>query len=288
MKRSSRADRLPLFIVGCGRSGTTLVYEAVARHPEAAWFSTWTDRTLRPELAAFNTAFKRDMHSRRVGPRPSEGYRIWDTAVGLPASASSGVLGREHASARAAQRVGAMIAAHRRFGRGSQFVNKNTRNTRRVQLIDALVEARFVHVVRSPLDTVASLLEVKWWDDLPLWWLDGATPPQLSAEPVGSARLAAELWSREVAAALDAMGTLPAERHREIRYEDFVRDPAAQLRMLFRWLGLSVDERVLGRSRASSVPIGSHTARLSPAQIEEAWSVAEPTAVRAGYSRRDA
>ncbi len=285
MNTASQGDRPCVFIIGCGRSGTTLVYEALARHPESAWFSTWTDRTLRPELAMFNAAFKRGAHSRRIGPRPSEGYRIWDSVLDLPAGLASGILGRDDAGAHLLPGVRAAIDAHRRFGRGSLFVNKNTRNARRVLFLDALLEARFVHVIRSPLDTIASLLEVGWWNDLPLWWLDGASPRTLSQGPVDSARLAGELWSREVSAALDATRSLRADQHLEIRYEEFVRNPSAQLEMLFDWLGLRGDARTLRGARASQGQIGSHRRRLSAAQVEQAWRAVEPTAALAGYSR---
>ena len=34
----------PLFIVGCGRSGTTIVYELLCEHPDLAWFSNYAER----------------------------------------------------------------------------------------------------------------------------------------------------------------------------------------------------------------------------------------------------
>ena len=36
--------KLPVFIVGCGRSGTTIVYELLCEHPDFAWFSSYAER----------------------------------------------------------------------------------------------------------------------------------------------------------------------------------------------------------------------------------------------------
>ena len=55
----------PIFMVGCGRSGTTALYEGLARHPQLAWFSTWTDRARGPELAVFNRLLRAGLHRRR-------------------------------------------------------------------------------------------------------------------------------------------------------------------------------------------------------------------------------
>ena len=34
----------PVFVIGTGRSGTTLFHEPMAYHPQLAWFSNWSRR----------------------------------------------------------------------------------------------------------------------------------------------------------------------------------------------------------------------------------------------------
>jgi omega-hydroxy-beta-dihydromenaquinone-9 sulfotransferase len=276
----------PIFIVGCGRSGTTLLYETLARHRDAAWFSTWTERTELPELALFNRMYKRGWHSRRYGPRPAEGHRLWHAALGLP-EGGGGALAEEHATPGIAARVHRLVARHCRFGAGPVFLNKNTGNSRRVPLLSALYPGgRFIHVLRFPLDTISSLLEVEWWRDLPLWPRDGATPRSLCDGPIDEARLAAELWVREVSAARGAGRRLDADQYIEIRYEELARSPLPVLAMLLDRLGLDPVDAMGGRfiPEVSDNAIGSYRNRLSPEQARAAWATTEELASQLNYS----
>ena len=59
----------PLFILGAPRSGTSLLYRALALHPQAAWINNYNRRlTALPELAVLN----------RLGQRaPDVRRRVW-------------------------------------------------------------------------------------------------------------------------------------------------------------------------------------------------------------------
>jgi hypothetical protein len=276
----------PIFIVGCGRSGTTLLYEMLARHRDLAWFSTWTDRSRRPELAVFNRLFKQGRHSIRYGPRPSEGYRLWDAALALPPLLAAGSLGPEQATPDVAGRVAVLIDRHRRFGAGRVFLNKNTRNSRRVLFLRALYpNARFIHVLRFPLDTVASVLEAEWWGELPLWWRDGATPRSLRDGPLDEVLLAAELWVKEVSAVLDASDRLAADQYAEIRYEDLVSSPTEIVTKLLDWLDLGQSPEAIDAlvPEVSTASIGIHKRRLSPDQARIASAPVVELAARVDY-----
>src|SRR4051794_19975166 len=72
----------PLFIVGCGRSGTTIIYELLCEHPDLAWFSNYAERW--PSLPQLEVLTRfRDIgairrSASRFVPSPVEGHELWD------------------------------------------------------------------------------------------------------------------------------------------------------------------------------------------------------------------
>lgn len=286
-------DPPTLLIIGCGRSGTTVVYEALASHPDTAWFSTWSDRLRLPALAAAAPLFRwgrgRIDQGRvaRLLPRPSEGYRLWDAALGMDPDAARRPLGRGDVTAAARSAVERVVAAHLRAGRGRVFVNKNTRNSRRVEALDELFgNALVLHVHRHPLDVVSSLLAVAWWPDLELWTHGGRTPRSFGPDPVRQATLAGELWLQETSQALGARTVVGDDRYLELSYEDFVADPLPVLRPVLARLGLD-EHPTMARALAAASPrsVGAWRRRLDAAQASAAWAAAEPLATALGHAR---
>jgi hypothetical protein len=279
-----------VFLVGCGRSGTTVVYDTMAAHPDTAWFSRWTDASLQPRLAAAAPLYRRLFPPatgavRRFLPYPSEGYRLWDAALALEPDEVNGPLDASHVTVARARAVEACVSGHVRHSGGSCFLNKNTRNSRRMPFLAALYPAAvYIHVVRHPLDVVASLLEIEWWPGLALWTEGGRTVASFGDDPVVRARLAADLWRAETEQVLDASTALPADRYLELRYEAFVDEPAARTGDLLASIGLD-DHPTVGRFaslvRASSV--GGWRRRLTEAQQEAAVPAVEGLAKRLGY-----
>lgn len=277
-----------VFIVGCGRSGTTLLYELLATHSAFAWTSTWTDRALRPSLAALNWSFRwsrRGATSHRGIPRPSEGYRLWDAALGRPGGAVDGVLTEKDVDVVMARRSRAMADGHRRWARSPIFLNKNTRNSRRIAALAAIFpDATVVHVLRSPLDVVSSLLSVSWWRDLELWTHGGERPGARS--PEDQARMAAELWVREVDMAAAGATQVAPGRYSEVHYEHLLKDPAAVIATTLDRLDLPMARSTRRAIDALTVlqRSGSYRTRLTAEQQRAAWSVVAPMARQYGYA----
>ncbi len=192
-----------LFIVGCGRSGTTVLYETLASHSATTWCSTWTDHVGHPSLALANPLFEWSRRKRIVKsvwrwlPRPSEGYRQWDAVLELAPDDTLQPIVGSLASASRHHAVERMLQRYCLFGRGEVFVNKNTRNARRLDLLDALVpDCIVLHVLRHPLDTISSLLSVAWWPSLQLWTREGRSPASFGTDArrtSGNGR--AEAWA---------------------------------------------------------------------------------------------
>lgn len=278
-----------VFVVGCGRSGTTLVYDTLSCHESFAWVSNWTDRSGFAQLAAANGVFRRtrrgELRYRRGMPRPSEGYRVWDRALGL--RPETGILAEVDATAERVQAARALADAHRRWAQAPVFLNKNTRNARLLGLYAALFpEALFIHVLRSPLDAISSLIEVAWWPDLPLWTHAGATPSQLANDREGEVGLAAELWCKETTAAREA-GSRHSDRYIEIRYEDFLADPAAMSNDLLLRTGLAITPafaRALDHLTVRQ-QVDVHRKRLTPEEQDLGWQRVSAVAREFAYAR---
>lgn len=274
----------PVFVIGSGRSGTTLLYNLLALHSQFTWISNLADRARLPELAILNPVYRRFPVVRgRV--LPSEGYRLWNKAWPGHRHPASGVLTAENVSEEDARGAEMLL---RRLGAGSKgpaFLNKNTRNTRRVLFLDELFpDARFVHVIRHPGDACSSVLEVAWWPHLKLWIRDGETPAALAESPADEARLAAELWVANVTAAHEALGQLSPNRVREVRYEELVAGPEKILSQLLDWLGMDFEPNVLRScGRVSTSSVGAYAKRLGPEQVETVYRMTGDTASDLGY-----
>lgn len=248
------------FLVGAGRSGTTLLYKLLCLHPDVAYISNFENRLrwLPGGLAARamarrgaaklgawfddggNAYFVRRPWLKRLVPTPHEGEKMF-SACGVPLFPDAEATPDAATTRRLRRRFGRL----RRRAGARVFVSKRTANNRRIHyLAAAFPEACYVHLVRDGREVTQSLATVDWWDRHTVWW-DGRTP--LEMERSGEPRLAicARNWVREVEELRRQLQRIPAHRVFELRYEDLLRDPTGQVGAVVRFLGLepSVDFR---------------------------------------------
>ena len=273
-----------LFVVGSGRSGTTLVYELICAHPRAAWISNYSQRSA--SLARFNPpvprAFKQGGH--RWARRPVEGYRLYDRV--RPDSGSEPQLTSVDLTDPERRRLREAVAAHLRPRRVRFFVNKNTRNSRRVgYLAAAFPEARFVHVVRHPIPAAASLARVEFFPGLPAFWRDGQPVSELLAAGGEPELLAAELWAYETASCRAALAQLPPHQAIELRYEELVQDPHGRMQAVMHLVGQEVSESMRSEITARSIiDRNVRGVRELTADVRSGiWRIAGPEAAQHGY-----
>lgn len=289
MNREISIDR-PIFIVGCGRSGTTILYELLSGHPDLAWFSTYSQRWPQLPLAiAPSKLHDLGQLSRKYRdklPRPVEGYPLWDYCKPVANSPSDPPLTESDARPDDIARVRDMVATHLRYQGKPRFINKNTRNTRRIRYLDAIFkDALFVHIVRNPRATVNSLLKVDFWPDLKIWSERQVTPRQWEAAGNDSAVLAARLWSAEVQRALDDSAMLPDHRYVQLRYEDLMEHPEDILAGILAFCGLEWSERFsrfVASFRLANMN-SKYDSQLSAERIARIDRVVAPVARRLGY-----
>ncbi len=223
------------FVVGCNRSGTTLLRAMLDAHPALsvppeAYF---TLRALRPASPAEPFA----PAARVAEIESNRSFATW----ALPSRALAGLTTDPPpdpaALVRAVYRIYAEHHGKPRAG------DKTPRNVLHVPTIAAaLPEARFVHLVRDGRDVVPSVRE----------HLLG--PESLPAT--------IDYWRDRVLAGRRAGAALGPARYLEVRYEDLVADPESVLPDVCRFLGLEYGPAMLDYpGRADRVIAGTWDAR---------------------------
>jgi hypothetical protein len=248
-----QAGRDVAFLVGAGRSGTTLLYKLLCLHPQVAYISNYESRfDLLPDGAATRAIadrmdaklrawFNRGGNAyfidrpwlKKLFPTPTEGERIY-ADCGVPLFPRAGDL----PDAATAARLRARFERIRRRVGASLFLSKRTANNRRLPYLAAVFPAaRYVHLVRDGRDVTQSLATVEWWNGHTVWW-DGRTPVEM--ERSGEPRLAicARNWVRELEALRTQLEVIPAAQRLELRFEQLLQDPLNHLERVLDFLGL--------------------------------------------------
>jgi hypothetical protein len=222
-----------VFIVGCPRSGTTLLRHIVSAHPqivitpEAHWIPLWFERRkgLTPEgLVTSELIPELLAHAKFAMFRLGAEGLMSLLEGGQPTSYASFV-----------------TAIFDLYGmaRGKKLVgNKTPDSVRRMHTLHALwPHARFVHLIRDGRDTALSLMNwPKVRNKKPgtfATWKD---------DPVSTAAL---WWELNVRRGREAGQSVGPELYREMRYESLVAHPKQECAALCEFLGLAYDEAML-------------------------------------------
>lgn len=242
----------PIFLVGTGRCGSTILYSCLAMHPDFAWISSWLSVAPRwPSLCAFNrlwdlpgTARWREARFLPKPVEPNEVFVRWDEGY-----LEEGVTPERLAQARAgllplAERI---LSAHGRPRLLAKMVGRPVSVT---LLAEVFPDAFFIHITRDLKPTTASLLVVEFYHgtDFSIWpW--GPIPPAY-LELYNAREKAPELGAAIVVRHnLDELhrqlGALPAARWMTIPYAGFIADPVEGLRQVSARAGFDLSPRFL-------------------------------------------
>lgn len=241
------------FLVGAGRSGTTLLYKLLCLHPQIAYISNYENRLgwfpdglacrmvakrLDDKVNAWfktggNAYFMNRPWLKKIFPTPHEGESIF-ASCGMPLFPAQDYLPDAPTAACLARRFEQIRT---RCG-AAIFLSKRTANNRRIRQLSAVFpSARFIHLVRDGRDVAQSLSTVEWWDGHTVWW-DGRTPIEMERSGESRLSICARNWVREVQELRVQLA--PVDRHRllELRFEELLRDPLPQLEAIMRFLGV--------------------------------------------------
>jgi hypothetical protein len=294
--------RQPIFFIGMPRSGTTVAFEAFARHPDLAWPSNYTANfprmpqlnfvrrildTRRVRMIGHKSQYGRHRLGNRFLPMPNEAYEFWNRYahpefardyMQVPADPPQ--------RARLVRAVRSLVAWQ---GKG-RFAAKLTGPPRIRFLASAFPDAIFDHVVRDGRAVVHSLLRVGFWREkggfeTPFWTGGPGLPEPARAHDPGI--LAARQWQQVVTAARSESRGLGAGQYVELRYEDFVRDPLQALGGVLRACELSVDPAVqsyVAGSAALSDMNRKYLQDFEPGYVAELEGAMQPALSQFGYS----
>jgi hypothetical protein len=275
-----RDDRV-VFLVGAGRSGTTLVYKLLCLHPHVAYISNYDEwrlpagraagmvaSNLDAKIAAWfggggNAYFVRRPLLKRMFPTPVEGEPIY-RRCGMPLFPDRSY----RPDPRTVSSLRRCFDEIRRGAGGQLLVSKRTSNNRRIPALDAAFPgARYIHIIRDGRDVADSLLRVEWWSRHRVWW-DGRTAEQMERNGEDSLIIAARNWVYEIRELAWGLGTIEQERVMELRYEDLLANPVEHLDRMYSFMGVDRAESCL----AAAASLGL---KCRPPAWKKRWSSAQ-------------
>jgi protein-tyrosine sulfotransferase len=212
-------SRLPIFVIGCHRSGTTLTRYVLDTHPAIAC-------------------------------PPESKYLVGLVSFLQTPRAMAGIDGLGASDAEVRQHLRDFASSFlddyaRRKGK-RRWADKTPNYHRIVELLDYVFEekALYVLVVRHPLDVIPSLRSY-----LEAEFLLGAAEPFLMEVAVrhGIGEYGAALYWLEFTRRLWVFSQMVGDRACWLRYEDLVSEPEATLATLFRFLGEDFDPDLVSK-----------------------------------------
>lgn len=246
----------PIFVVGCARSGTTLLqmmlhsHRRIAMPPETRFLMKiynerrmFGDLNSRENRAAVAAAIVDDETSKFSDLQlDKEAVRKMILNGPPTIGSAAGIVFREYAAKYDKPRWG----------------DKRPNYIAYIEPLLALFpDAQIVHIIRDGRDCVASLKRMSWWN-----------------HPF---RFSVNKWIQAIEAGNAARQNLRSDQYRELRYEDLVSDPEKELRRLCEFLGEEFDEAMLAphKTAAHAVPkhkLENHHRALTEAKISTASS----------------
>ncbi|MDX2272694.1 MAG: sulfotransferase [Cyanobacteriota bacterium] len=298
----------PIFIVGCHRSGTTILYETLAQHPDLAYFTNASSmlpsipilvNQLMGVVGADSASVERFVQDDLAisYSTPSEGIRIWEH---LAPVGGDYCLDETYDNPAMDNYLKTTIQKHLYHWKKSRFLNKNPDNSVRIRYLNKLFpDAYFIHIIRDGRAVCHSLLKfrqaaaqffgsehrhatsgvkVKAWDHIQTYW---------QTKPVVAIGL---LW-REIIETLERdQQAIDPHRYLQVRYEDVVGDPLISLQKMIEFCQLAWDPHIQTQmtQAAQKLSLGQRNdawkQKLSSTEIEQLIDIIGSKMLEYGYN----
>lgn len=230
------SDR-PVFVVGCPRSGTTMLQLMLHSHPRIA---------VPPETRYLIPAYlrRRSFGDMRLAQR-RRALAEW-VAGDRTTKFKELKIDKDEYVRQAVEGPGSLGSVlgltfkmyADRFGK----VRWGDKRPSYVKQIDYLLrmfpDAQFIHLIRDGRDCVASLKEMPWY--------------------AHNSFHAVSTWAEAIDAGVKLRRTMPEDAYYELRYEDLTDDPSTELKKLCVFLEEDFDPAMISPREAASVAVPAH------------------------------
>jgi hypothetical protein len=298
-------DDKVVFLLGSGRSGTTLLYKLLAAHPAVGYLSNYQSRfPATPGLALMHRIPQRSLALKRKawfggqGNAYFEGRRSWSqfwvpapaeaesvfACAGIPPTPAPDFVLEEPGRGK----LRGIFETVLHQGGGEVVLCKRTANNRRVAVLrQVFPRCKFIHLVRDGRSVADSLVRVGWWADHQLFWA-GKTPREHKAEGANELHIAARNWVEGMHQIERGLQQIEADGKYTLRYEQLLADPHGELRKLLKFMGVQAYADPEFEAFITSLSIkpveASWRRKWSAADCETVTALQRDTLARWGYA----
>lgn len=242
----------PIFVIGTGRSGSTMFHDIISHHEQLAWFSVLLSKY--PNRIKLNKFYLNLLNFPLIGNLlrrkiiPTETYTFWETYV-RGFSRPFRDLTTDDVSTKVKNKIPELFAGTLTKKR-NRLLLKITGWPRIGFIKEIFPDALFIHVKRDPRATVNSFLNVDFWEG---WqgahnWRFGILNDEenklMEKYDQSFAALASIGWLKMTDSLYDAVKEIPDERFLELNYSDICDDPQKEFKKVYEFAGLKHSKRI--------------------------------------------
>lgn len=253
----SQSQAGQVFLLGAGRSGSTLLYKVLCLHPEIGYISnydnsmpSWFSAGWIKRIIADNYNVKREVWFesdgnaygiersllKRLVPWPVEGENVYRrSAIPLEGDFDA------EPDMQALQCLRGYLEGLRRAQHTPLFLNKRVANNRRIPWLKAAFsDARYIHLIRDGRDVAYSFSKVSWWGESSHVWWAGKTMKEMVDSGEDFLSVTARTWVEATRKVTDELKVLPSAQVLDVRYEDLMASPLEQIKRMLEFMELTM------------------------------------------------
>lgn len=222
----------PIFIIGVGRSGSSIFHKMFAKHPNVAWLSKYSEKyPARPQLTRYHMKMIDAPILNKIskGNYPEESYSFWEHYCKGFRTPFRDLLPEDvtNVAKNGIRSAFSQILTEKR----NRLLIKITGWPRIGYLHEIFNDGKFIHVVRDGRAVVNSMLNVDWWWGWggPQKWRWGELNSSQKDEWEKSGKSFVALAGMELKIIMESLENskkyIDQKNHLEIKYENLCLDP---------------------------------------------------------------